>query len=118
MFGHAWEPAEGTVIDSRITGYTPVGPGYNESPMHEFMVDVTLADGTCFRTTIQEPRNGKILPPKVGAVVKVQVDTKHQKVRFDESDPSINTKAQAKQLRDGPDSFRENQTRPPGTPPL
>ena len=116
MFGHGWEPAEGTIVDSRITGYTPVGPGFNESPVHEFIVDVTLTDATSFRTTIEEPRNGKILPPEVGAVVKVQVD-KHRKVRFDESDPTINTKAQAKMLRDGPDSFRENQAQPPGTPP-
>ncbi len=115
MFGHDWEPAEGTVIDSRITGFTAVGAGSNEMARHEFIVDVRMTDGTMFRTTVEEPRGGKILPPDVGAVVRVEVDHKHQKVRFDESDPSINTKAQWKKMQEAPDSFRQALHEPPGT---
>lgn len=101
----------------RITGYQPVGVGFNESPLHEFIVDVRKKDGTSFRTTIEESRSGKTLPPKVGAVVQVEVDPKTQKVRFDESDPSINTKAQLKKMNERSDSFKETLAAPPDTPP-
>jgi hypothetical protein len=30
MFGHGWEDAEGTIIDSRIVKFVPVGPGFDE----------------------------------------------------------------------------------------
>ena len=116
MFGHDWEQAQGTVVDSRITGYTPVGPGYNEVPRHEFVVDVRRQDGTTFRTTIEEPRNGKMVAPDPGTVVRVQIDRKGR-VRFDESDPAVSTDAVLQQLSDrGTDAFRDELAQPPGTP--
>ena len=113
MFGHDWELAQGTVVDSRIIGYTPVSAGYGELARHEFIVDVRKADGSAFRTTVAEPRSGKIVPPKIGATVRVEVDRKTQKVRFDESDPSINTKVLWKKSREAPDSFRQKLAEPP-----
>jgi hypothetical protein len=47
------------------------------------------------------------MPPKIGAVVQVQVDDKSQKVRLDEHDPTINTKVQWKKMHEAPDSFTE-----------
>jgi hypothetical protein len=116
MFGHDWKPAEGTIVDSRITKFTPDGPGWDETPLHEFVVDVRMPDGTEFRTTVEEPRNGKVMPPKIGAIVQVQVDAKSQQVRFDEHDPTINTKVQWKKMHEAPDSFNEALRQPPGTP--
>jgi hypothetical protein len=117
MFGHDWEPAQGTVIDQRIKGFTEAGPGFDPVSLHEFVVDVRLPDGTQFRTLVEEPRSGKIVPPPTGAVVRVQVDRKNQKVRFDTSDPTVNTNAVWKKVHEAPDSFRDALTQPPGTPP-
>jgi hypothetical protein len=58
-----------------------------------------------------------MLPPNVGAVVRVEVDPKTQKVRFDESDPSVNTKAQLKRMNERSDSFNETLAAPPDTSP-
>jgi hypothetical protein len=116
MFGHDWESAQGTIIASRIKGFRVIGAGSGETPLHEFVVDVKKADGTTFRTTVEEPRSGKILPPDIGATVGVQVNHKDQSVRFDESDPSINTKVQWKKMHDAPDSFRAALEQAPGTP--
>jgi hypothetical protein len=102
MFGHNWEPAEGTIVDSRITRYVPIGQGFNEMPVHEFIVDVRPADGQVFRTTIEEP-TGKVVPPDVGDVVRVEVDSKNKKVRFDEDDPKLNVRAQAAALKQAAD---------------
>ena len=90
MLGHHWEPAEGTIVDRRITRHVPVGPGNNELRLYEFVVDVRQADGHAFRVTIEE-HAGKIVPPDVGATVKV--DSKSHQARFDEHDPQLNVKA-------------------------
>jgi hypothetical protein len=57
MFGHGWEHAEGTIIDSRIVKFVPVGPGFNESAVHEYVVEVRLTDGETFRTTVEQGRS-------------------------------------------------------------
>jgi hypothetical protein len=115
MLGHHWEPAEGTIVDRRITRYVPVGPGNNELPLHEFVVDVRQADGQAFRVTIEE-KAGKIVPPDVGAVVKVEVDPKSRKVRFDENDPQLNVRAVVQGQRQAEqDRFATELKQPPTT---
>jgi hypothetical protein len=116
MFGHGWESAEGTIVDRRIVKFTPVGPGWDELPLYEFIVDIRMPDGSEFRTTMEEPHDGKVMPPEIGAVVRVLVEAKSQQVRFDEHDPTINTKVQWKKMREAPDSFADTLHQPPGTP--
>jgi hypothetical protein len=115
MLGHHWEPAEGAIVDSRITRYVPVGPGNNEMLLHEFVVDVRQADEPAFRVTIEEPA-GKVVPPDVGATVKVEVDPKSRQVRFDEHDPQLKVEAvwQAQKQAEK-DRFAAELNQPPTT---
>jgi hypothetical protein len=104
-----------TIVDSRITRYVPVGPGNNELPLHEFVVEVRPADGQAFRTTIKE-HAGKILPPGVGDVVRVEIDSKNREVRFDADDPKLNVDAVLRSQRQAErDRFDRELEQPPGT---
>lgn len=64
---------------------------------HTFGHDRELAEGT-----ISDPRMTRFVPVGPGAVVRVQVHRKDQKARFDESDPTINTKIQWKKMHEAP----------------
>jgi hypothetical protein len=90
VFGHDWQRATGTVVDFRA-----VGTGKNSaSALHDFVVDVRLADGTVFRAEVQQPRNSiDFRMPYPGATVGVEVDAKSRSVRFDKADPRLSIKA-------------------------
>ena len=94
MFGHDWEPAEGTIIDERVQG----GNRVNGVTDQRFLVEVRPRDGETFRVEIGLPRLSAdfILRPGPGQVVKLQVDVKRRKARFDTSDPDESNRALAK----------------------
>jgi hypothetical protein len=70
VFGHKWEPAEGTIV-SRENG--PAGPGY--------VVDVRKSGGARLRAQVEAPAAmGSELPR--GTAVRVEVNAKTGDVRF------------------------------------
>ena len=86
----------------------------------EYAVDVRTNDGEVFRARVDEPRVAMdFLPPSVGAVVRVEVDAKSRKVRFDKDDPALSQKAAKRQraadfdaaLGSPPDDDRPGQSR-------
>ena len=98
MFGHHWEKARGTVIDSRAKSTS----GDGMVTIREYIVDVDLAEGRRIRALVQEPRLAMdFWPPSRGDVVRVEVDTKNDEVRFDKSDPQLSSKARRKSREQG-----------------
>lgn len=100
MFGSKhWEPATGTVIDSRVDK-VKVYDNAGTSTTREFVVEVTTAGGEVFRSAVKTPRNaGDFKDPRIGAAVKVEFDPKSRKVRFDKSDESLSMKADERARR-------------------
>jgi hypothetical protein len=91
MFGHDWEPAEGTVVDIRYDHQSQSDHGTSGEP--HFLMDVYPASGEPFRTEVDElPLFLSFEPPNVGAKVKLECDLKRKKARFIRSDPAINKK--------------------------
>lgn len=109
MFGRRWEPAQGTVVASRVVKTS----GDGMVSVHEFVVDVTPADGEVFRAKVGEPRFAmNFTAPSVGAVVRVEVRAGSRTVRFDKDDPAVNL-AVAKKQRSA--AFDRTLEQPPGT---
>lgn len=110
MFGKSWEPAEATIVLVNIKSVS----GSGMTTIHEWAADVRKADGTVVRAKIDEPRFGmNFWAPVKGDVVKVEVDAKSGKVRFDMDDPKVNAKAH-KRAKD--DAFAAALDQAPGTP--
>ena len=110
MFGKHWEPAEATIVLVNIKRYS----GSGMTATREWAADVRKADGTVVRAKIDEPRIAtNFWWPDVGDVVKVEVDAKSGKVRFDMDDPKMNAKARKRAQKD---AFAAALDQPPGTP--
>lgn len=88
MFGHGWKQGEATIVkvhNKRTTGSGMV-------TIHEYLADVRPASGPTFRTVIQEPNICiDFAPPCAGSAVNVLI--KGDKVKFDQDDPRISSKA-------------------------
>jgi hypothetical protein len=90
MFGHDWEPGTATIVAVHVKSTT----GDGLVSIHEFAADITPASGAPFRTLLEEPTIATdFWAPGVGDVVKVQVDVKREKAKFDKADPKISFKA-------------------------
>jgi hypothetical protein len=110
MFGKSWEPAEATIVLVNIKHYS----GSGMTATREWAADVRKANGTVVRAKIDEPRIAtNFWAPVAGDVVKVEVDAKSGKVRFDMDDPKVNAKAR---LRAEKDAFAAALHQAPGTP--
>ena len=110
MFGKSWEPAEATIVLVN----TKYVSGSGMTSIQEWAADVRKADGTVVRAKIDEPRIAtNFWAPVVGDVVKVEVDAKSGKVRFDMDDPKVNAKARKRAKED---AFAAALDQPPGTP--
>jgi hypothetical protein len=66
-----------------------------------FLVEVRPTGGDPFRVELGMPGlTGDFIPPTVGQVVKMEVDAKKQKAKFDTSDSGVSAKAQRKAAKD------------------
>lgn len=82
MFGHNWEPGEGTLVEVRSKH---LGPGDNSAVVRYYLMDIKSESGEAFRTEVREPlmTSGSFVGPTiVGEVVKLECDPKRQKARF------------------------------------
>lgn len=93
MFGKNWEPGQATIVDTHIKSTSGDGMTANR----EFAADVVPASGEPFRALIQSPTIAtNFWDPSIGDVVKVLIDPKSKKVKFDKSDPKLSYKEQQK----------------------
>ena len=105
---HEWLPASGTVTNSRVAKAS-TSESAGTSVTRDFVVEVRLPGSEPFSALVPTPRTSDFYDPRIGAVVKVEVDAETHQVRFDRSDESLSFKAYEKaqqaaidrQLRDG-----------------
>lgn len=84
MFGHKWQPGEGTVVETRVSRF---GPGDNSSIVTHYVIDVRPNSGEPFRTEVREPVTaGAFHAPIVNEVVMLKCDPARKEARFDLSD--------------------------------
>ncbi len=82
MFGHDWQPGEGTLVDVRVISSS--GSGAHGHVHRGFLMDIRPSNGEPFRTEIPEPEWSNFVPPTVtGEVVKVKCDPATKQARFD-----------------------------------
>src|SRR3954469_18681549 len=103
MFGHDWVDGEATIVDSRITKTHTGESGFSYSD-REFVADVRVPGAPAFRTVLEEPNiQMDWAPPHPGQVVRVHVDLKRQKAKFDKDDPGLSAKRKLKSFREADD---------------
>ncbi len=92
MFGHHWQPAEGTLVDIRTTHF---GSGGTAHVTRYFLMDVQPSSGEPFRTEVKEPlwSSSFIAPAFPGEKVKLKCDPARKEAHFDDSDHKTSRKA-------------------------
>ncbi|MCW2747307.1 MAG: hypothetical protein JWP10_449 [Nocardioidaceae bacterium] len=90
MFGKNWQPGTGKVLDSRVKKVSVTEHG--NAITREFVVEVKPSEGAVFRAEVPEGRYADFWHPKIGQSVKVEIDPKSGKVRFDKSDLGLSFK--------------------------
>jgi hypothetical protein len=92
MFGKKdLEAGEAVIVENHIKHH---GGGQGQSNLREWVADVRPVHGQTFRAVIQTPNLAlDFREPVVGDVVRVLIDPKSGKVKFDKSDPRISLKA-------------------------
>ena len=89
MFGRNWEKAEATIVSKHVLNRST-----NDVAAHEYVVDIMPADGVMFRAKVDEPMIATdFWAPNIRDVVTVEINDKHDKVRFDKDDPRLSYKA-------------------------
>jgi hypothetical protein len=117
MFGRDWVDGEATIIDRRVTKTHTGASGLSYSD-HEYVADVRVPGAAVFRTVIEDPDiQMDWLPPEAGQVVRVHVDLKRQKAKFDRDDPHLSADSLAQALETGDASFQAAVAAAPGTAP-
>jgi hypothetical protein len=83
VFGHKWEPAEGTVVESR---YDHQHGARSPNEERVYIVDVRRPDGTTMRAEIRALSfmRAELVP---GTVVRLEVHSKTGEIRFDQHHP-------------------------------
>ncbi|MGO9751311.1 MAG: hypothetical protein ACLP22_07335, partial [Solirubrobacteraceae bacterium] len=82
MFGHDWQPGEGTLVDVRVISSS--GSGAHGHVHRGFLMDIRPSNGEPFRTEIPEPEWSNFVPPTVtGEIVAVKCDPAKKQARFD-----------------------------------
>lgn len=85
------EAGEAVIVENHIKHH---GGGQGQSNLREWVADVRPVHGQTFRAVIQTPNLAlDFREPVVGDVVRVLIDPKSGKVKFDKSDPRISLKA-------------------------
>ena len=99
MFGKTWTPATGKVIDSRVTGASVTEHG--SSVRKEFVVEMLAEGGEPSRIVVPAGNYSDFWAPKPGQAVKLEVDAKSGKVRFDKADLGLSFKEHERRTAEG-----------------
>jgi hypothetical protein len=90
MFGHDWQPAEATILETLLPKRT-ANQGFLVPD--RFVAEVRPAGSPSFRTVLKMPRIATdFWPPDVGDVVSVLVNADNTEAKFDKSDPRLSDK--------------------------
>ena len=96
MFGKTWNPATGTVLESRVIGASVTEHG--GSVRKEFVVEVTPnGEAPPYRAVVPAGNYSDFWAPKNGQVVKLEIEAKSSKIRFDKSDLGLSFKEHERQ---------------------
>jgi hypothetical protein len=84
--GSGTDDGMATVVEKRLTQ----AEYRDEGNRYEYVVDVEIPGKPSFRTTMRDPAAVRgYFPPGPGQRVRVMVDVKRQKAKFDRSDPGL-----------------------------
>jgi hypothetical protein len=106
MFGRDWEPATAKIVATKFKEAGERSGAY--------VADITPSSGLSFRARLKQPPfMSHVVRLSEGEAAPVLADVKHQKAKFDRSDPLVSGKGQPT----AKDSFNEALAEPPGSPP-
>jgi hypothetical protein len=115
MFRSEWAAGTATIIAKKTKGGTSSG---QSAIGFSFVADVQPESGEPFRTEMEAPfrllasHGSQLARLSEYDVVKVLVDVKHQRAKFDPSDPRLSGKKSSA----AHDAFDAALAQPPGTP--
>jgi hypothetical protein len=91
MFGHDWQPAEGTIV---AVHYSEAGNAAKTVNAVNYLVDVRPDSGSePFRTEVEPPTLMLSFKfPHEGQVCRMEADVERKKARFDRTDPALSKK--------------------------
>ena len=115
ILGRSWEKAQALIVETRPQH---TAGGRLDTFVHEFVAEVTTAEGEVFRTKLEDPYfSPDFLEPELRDVVGVEFDPKSRRVRFDRSDPGLSIRAQRHARQDRFDrALQEAPSTGTGTP--
>lgn len=99
VFKHNWEPAEGTVIDTRFPEHHSSSDGSGSA--ERFLVEVRPQSGDPFRVELGYVGWGDFKAPSVGQVVKMKCNPEHTQAEWDKDDPNLSWKAEERARKEG-----------------
>jgi hypothetical protein len=108
MFDHDWEPATAKIVAKKYKEES----GY--SGVWEYVADITLNTGVIFRAQLDQPHlMSHVVRLNEGEQFAVLADAKHEKAKFDRSDPRVSGKGTPA----AKETFKEALSKPPGSTP-
>ncbi|MFL5822673.1 MAG: hypothetical protein ACJ764_04450 [Solirubrobacteraceae bacterium] len=109
MFGRTWEPATARIVAKTFK------EGGERSGVWEYVADITPSSGAPFRTTLHQPHlMNHVVWLQEGEVVRALADVRHQRAKFDRSDPRVTGKDKPSDK----EAFETALNEPPGSPPV
>jgi hypothetical protein len=92
VFGHDWQPGEGTLVDSRGV---KSGSGEHAHVTRYFLMDVQPSSGESFRCEVKEPllSSSFVAPSVPGEKVTLKCDPGRKEARFDGAAEKADRKA-------------------------
>lgn len=113
MFGSGWEPATARIVAKKFR------ESGDRSGVWEYVADITPASGEVFRATLKQPPfMSHVVSLPEGAEVSVLADLRHQRAKFDRSDPRVSGKdGKGDPYRSDKARFDQALRQPPRTPP-
>lgn len=97
MFGKTWNPATATVIDSRVV-HVSAASEHGPTIKHEYILEVAPPDGSAYRAVVPDGNYSDFWAPRNGQRVKVEIEAKRGKVRFDRSDLGLSFREHERRL--------------------
>jgi hypothetical protein len=112
MFGHDWQPAEGTIV---AVHYSEAGNAAKTVNAVKYLVDVRPASGG-------EPFRAEVEPPSLmlsfkfpheGQVCRMEADAARKKARFDRNDPTLSKKTDERSAKARYEALKNQPPDPP-----
>src|SRR4051794_39857108 len=103
MFGRNWQATTGVVLDSRVKSAS-VSEHSGSTVNREFVVAVAMPGGATENLVVPQGNYSDFWAPKNGQSVKIEVEAKSGRARFDRADQGLSFAAHERRQRDDFDS--------------